>query len=99
LFLVIETAPKINVDVLQREYKVKKGEDITIEVKYSSMPKPNDEWFVNDRLMKKSKRVKTLLFTDFKSWMHERILFITTLSQKYISNINNNNNNMLLITV
>jgi hypothetical protein len=66
LLLVIETAPKINLDILQREYKVKKGEDITIEVKYSSTPKPNDEWFINGRLMKKSKRVKILLFTDLK---------------------------------
>jgi hypothetical protein len=61
-FIVIETAPKINLDILQREYKVKKGEDVTIEVKYSSTPKPNDEWFINGRLVKKSKRVKTLLF-------------------------------------
>jgi hypothetical protein len=45
--------------------------------------------------MKKSKRVKTLVFTDFKRWMHERILVITS-SQKHISNINNNNNNSLL---
>jgi hypothetical protein len=66
LLLVIETAPKINLDILQREYKVKKGEDLTIEVKYSSTPKPKDEWFINGGLMKKSKRVKTLVFTDFK---------------------------------
>jgi hypothetical protein len=59
LFLVIETAPKIYMDVLQKEYKVKKGEDVTIEVKYTSVPKPTDEWFVSGRLVKKSKRVKT----------------------------------------
>jgi hypothetical protein len=67
LFLVIETAPKINLDILQREYKVKRGEDITIEVKYSSTPTPNDEWFIDGKLVKKSKRVRTLLFIDFKS--------------------------------
>jgi hypothetical protein len=61
LFVVIETAPKINID-LQKEYKVKKGEDVTIEVKYTSTPKPNDEWFVSGGLLKKSKRVKYLLF-------------------------------------
>lgn len=61
LLVVIETAPKINVDLLQKEYKVKKGEDVTITVKYTSTPKPNDEWFVNGRLVKKSKRVKYLL--------------------------------------
>jgi hypothetical protein len=78
LFLVIEAAPKINLDILQREYKVKKGEDVTIEVKYTSTPKPNDEWFINGGLVKKSKRVKTLMFTDFKRWMHERILVVIT---------------------
>lgn len=52
-------------DVLQKEYKVKKGEDVTIEVQYTSVPKPNDEWFINGKLVKKSKRVKTLLCLRF----------------------------------
>jgi len=65
LLLVIETAPKINMDVLQKEYKVKKGEDVTIEVQYTSVPKPNDEWFINGKLVKKSKQVKTLLCSRF----------------------------------
>jgi membrane carboxypeptidase/penicillin-binding protein PbpC len=65
LFLVIETAPKINLDLLQKEYKVKKGEDVTIEVKYTSTPKPDDEWFVNGKLVKKSKRVN--IYCVFRS--------------------------------
>jgi len=65
LLLVIETAPKINMDVLQKEYKVKKGEDVTIEVQYTSVPKPNDEWFINGKPVKKTKRVKTLLCSRF----------------------------------
>ena len=52
-------------DVLQKEYKVKKGEDVTIEVQYTSVPKPNDEWFVSGKLVKKSKRVKTLFIHSF----------------------------------
>ncbi|KAJ4429601.1 hypothetical protein ANN_21787, partial [Periplaneta americana] len=58
---IIETAPRINVDVLKKEYKVKKGEDVTIEVKYTSTPTPNDEWFVNGKLVKKSKRITQTL--------------------------------------
>jgi len=73
LFSVIETAPKINLDILQKEYKVKKGEDVTIEVKYTSTPKPNDEWFVSGRLLKKSKRVKISLCTDFQKVINESI--------------------------
>jgi hypothetical protein len=65
LFAVIETAPKIN--ALQKEYKVKKGEDVTIEVQYTSVPKPNDEWFVSGTVLKKSKRVKTLLRSRYSN--------------------------------
>lgn len=52
-------------DVLQKEYRVKKGEDITIEVKYTSVPKPDDEWFISGRSVKKSKRVTILLHSVF----------------------------------
>ncbi|PSN52174.1 Titin [Blattella germanica] len=58
---IIETAPKINLDILQKEYRVKKGEDVTIEVKYTSTPPPTDEWFVNGTLVKKSKRITQTL--------------------------------------
>jgi hypothetical protein len=75
--LVIETAPRINMDVLQKEHKVKKGEDVTIEVQYTSMPKPNDEWFISGKLVKKSKRVKTLLYLRvFKDGCMKECLFI-----------------------
>jgi hypothetical protein len=66
-------------DVLQKEYKVKKGEDVTIEVHYTSVPKPNDEWFVSGRLVKKSKRVTTSYVHDFQRWVHERMLVHLTL--------------------
>lgn len=53
---VIEVAPKINPDT-PKKYKVRKGEDVEIVVKFSSTPKPNDEWTVNGHVVTKSKRV------------------------------------------
>lgn len=49
-------APKINPDT-PKKYKVRKGEDVEIVVKFSSTPKPNDEWTVNGYVVTKSKRV------------------------------------------
>ena len=77
LFAVIETAPKINLDILQKEYKVKKGEDVTIEVKYSSTPPPKDEWFVNGTLVKKSKRVINCLCKCFKHTSSFKTLYLS----------------------
>lgn len=55
LLSVIEAAPKITLD--KREYKVKQGEDVTIEVKFTSTPPPQEEWSVNGTVIKKSKRI------------------------------------------
>lgn len=49
-------APKINPDT-PKKYKVRKGEDVEIVVKFSATPKPNDEWTVNGHVVTKSKRV------------------------------------------
>nr|CAD7257406.1 unnamed protein product [Timema shepardi] len=54
---IIETAPKINIEALQKVYKVNKGDDVNISVKYSSTPSPTDEWSVNGKVIKKSKRI------------------------------------------
>lgn len=54
-FPVIETAPKIIAG--PKEYKVKKGEDVTFTVKFSGSPKPSEEWTVNGTVVKPSKRV------------------------------------------
>ncbi|XP_054276640.1 titin-like [Macrosteles quadrilineatus] len=51
----IEIAPRIK--EAPKEYKVKKGEDVTIEVKFTASPPPTDEWTVNGTLIKKSKKV------------------------------------------
>lgn len=56
---MIETAPRINVDV--KEYKVKRGEDATFTIKYTGTPKPTDEWTVNGTVIKKSNRVGMML--------------------------------------
>ncbi|CAK9803493.1 sls [Anthophora plagiata] len=57
---VIETPPKISPDTPKR-YKVRKGEDVEIVVKYSATPKPSDEWTVNGHVVTKSKRVTPLI--------------------------------------
>nr|CAD7570417.1 unnamed protein product [Timema californicum] len=54
---IIETAPRINIEALQKVYKVNKGDDVNISVKYSSTPSPTDEWSVNGKVIKKSKRI------------------------------------------
>ncbi|KAG8287915.1 hypothetical protein J6590_027253 [Homalodisca vitripennis] len=53
----VETAPRIKVDSTPKEYKVKKGEDVNIEVKFTASPAPTDEWTMNGTVIKKSKRV------------------------------------------
>lgn len=58
--LVIEVAPKISPDT-PKKYKVRKGEDVEIVVKFSATPKPNDEWTVNGHVVTKSKRVMPLI--------------------------------------
>uniref|UniRef100_A0ABL0EK17 Titin n=1 Tax=Rhodnius prolixus TaxID=13249 RepID=A0ABL0EK17_RHOPR len=62
---VIETAPRINVDV--KEYKVKRGEDATFTIKYTGTPKPTDEWTVNGTVIKKSNRIFTSVEEDSAS--------------------------------
>ena len=53
---VIETPPKINIDS-PKLYKVKKGEDVEINVKFSASPMPTEEWTVNGRVVSKTKRI------------------------------------------
>ncbi|EZA47270.1 Titin [Ooceraea biroi] len=53
---VIEAPPKINLDTL-KIYKTTKGDDIDILVKFTATPLPNDEWTVNGRALRKSKRI------------------------------------------
>lgn len=55
-FSVVEVPPKINPDT-PKKYKVRKGEDVEVTVKFNATPKPNDEWTVNGRVVTKSKRV------------------------------------------
>lgn len=55
LISVTEKAPKIAVD--NTEYRIKKGEDVNIQVKYISTPTPKQEWTVNGKVVQKSKRV------------------------------------------
>lgn len=56
IITVIETSPRIYPYTL-RKYKTMKGDDIDIVVKFTAMPTPVDEWTVNGRVLKKSKRI------------------------------------------
>ena len=38
-------------------YKVKKGDDVNINVKFSASPMPTEEWTVNGRVVSKTKRI------------------------------------------
>lgn len=42
----------------EREYRVKRGTDVTFYVQYDAIPQPNDEWVVNSKIIKKSKHTK-----------------------------------------
>lgn len=53
--IVIETAPKIQ--VTEKTYKVQKGEDVEIVVKFTGTPKPTAEWSVNGTVITPNKRV------------------------------------------
>lgn len=59
--LVIESAPKINMEQVQKEYRLRKGEDVKITIKYAAVPQPQDEWTINGKVIKKSKRVSCLI--------------------------------------
>ena len=56
---IIETPPKIIADT--KEFKVRKGEDVILEVKYTARPQPTDEWIVDGMLIQKSKRITSKL--------------------------------------
>ncbi|NP_001091843.1 titin2 [Bombyx mori] len=53
---VVEFPPKI-VDY-EREYRIKRGSDVTLLVDYQAFPQPNDEWIVNSKIIKKCKHTK-----------------------------------------
>lgn len=55
----MESPPRI-VDC-DKEYRVKRGNDITLNVQYEAIPQPNDEWVVNSKIIKKSKHTKPLI--------------------------------------
>ncbi|VVC94321.1 unnamed protein product, partial [Leptidea sinapis] len=50
---VIEFAPKIL--SYNKEYRVRRGGDVTINVQYEANPQPNDEWIVSSKIIKRSK--------------------------------------------
>lgn len=54
---IIKTAPVISLDDLNKVYKVKKDDDVTFIVKFTATPKPDDEWTVSEKVLKKSDRI------------------------------------------
>ena len=59
-----QTIPKI--EVPKNEYKVKRGDDVTMEVKFTATPPPVDEWSVSGAVLKKSNRVSFCIFMQDK---------------------------------
>lgn len=53
---IVETLPKITLE--KKDYKVRKGDDVTLEAKFTATPKPKDEWTVNGKVIKKSKKLE-----------------------------------------
>jgi len=51
---VVETAPKITAPLT--EFRVKKGEDVDLRVDFTATPQPTDEWTVNGKVIKKTKK-------------------------------------------
>ncbi|CAH1395279.1 unnamed protein product [Nezara viridula] len=59
---VIETAPKIQ--VAEKTYKVQRGEDVEIVVKFTGTPKPSAEWSVNGTVIIPNKRISSKVEED-----------------------------------
>lgn len=55
---IIKSAPSIALEDIERIYKVRNEEDVTVNIKFSATPKPEVEWFVSGTLVKPSKRLE-----------------------------------------
>ncbi|XP_025832493.1 titin isoform X2 [Agrilus planipennis] len=64
---VEEKEPQITIDQNEKIYRIKKGEDVTMNVKFTSAVKPTDEWSVDKKVIKKSKRFEPKLSEDSAS--------------------------------
>ncbi|CAH0745798.1 unnamed protein product, partial [Diatraea saccharalis] len=62
---VLESPPRII--SYDKEYRVKRGNDVTIQVDYEAIPQPNDEWVVNSKIIKKSKHTKPSIDSKYAS--------------------------------
>ncbi|KAK3921146.1 Titin, partial [Frankliniella fusca] len=55
--LIVEVSQSIPIiEVPKNEYKVRKGNDVSMEVNFISTPPPTDEWSINGTVIKKSKK-------------------------------------------
>ncbi|KAG5677714.1 hypothetical protein PVAND_007446 [Polypedilum vanderplanki] len=53
---IIKSAPVIALEDLNKTYKVKKDDEVTFTVKFTATPKPDCEWTVSEKIIKKSDR-------------------------------------------
>lgn len=53
---IIKSAPSISLEDVGRIYKVRKDEDLTINIKFNATPKPEVEWYVASTFIKPTKR-------------------------------------------
>jgi hypothetical protein len=54
---VIKSAPVINLEDIERIYKVREEEDVTVNIRFNAHPKPEAEWTFEDKTIKTSKKI------------------------------------------
>lgn len=59
--------PKLYVYDGDDVYKVRQGEDVTFNVKFTSTPLPEDEWTVNKTVINKSSRYEPKITDEYAS--------------------------------
>ena len=53
----MDRTPKININSLVHEYRVRKGESVTFVVSFTAPSEPFIDWFVNGTLIRKFNKV------------------------------------------
>lgn len=54
---LIKSAPVINVEDIERIYKVREDEDVTVNIRFNAHPKPDIEWTFEEKTIKPSDRI------------------------------------------
>lgn len=71
---IIKSAPVIALDDLNKTYRVKEDDEVTFNVKFNATPKPDGEWTVSDKVIKKSNRHEPIINEQSASLTIKRIV-------------------------